>query len=237
MEQIEYIHSCYQDYQKPLYPGFGNFVAKILIKTAKILIILGTLFIMVLYGPSLWFLLIQKVNVSSVVSKTLALRNPNKSKIETIVSNGSQKDSYQPRTDSNLSLESMLIIPAIGVKTNLNEAGYDDLENALKKGVWRVPDFGTPYSRQYPTILAAHRYGYLRWSVPYRLKNSFYNLPKVKEGDTVEIVWRQRKYIYEIYASSEGKSVVDYSADLILYTCEALNSPIRVFKYARLLKV
>jgi sortase (surface protein transpeptidase) len=240
MQQDQYIHSYYQDYQdyqKPLFPGFGVFVAKILVKTAKILAVSGMLFVLVSYGPSLWFLLSQKVNISGAVSKALAFRNPNKSKIETIVSDNSQKNVYQPRTDLNLPLENMLIIPAIGVKTNLNEAGYDNLEGALKKGVWRVPDYGTPYSRDYPTILAAHRYGYLKWSVAYRLKNSFYNLPKLGEGDVVEVVWRQRKYIYEVYATSEGEEISDYSADLILYTCEALNSPIRVFKYARLLTV
>jgi sortase (surface protein transpeptidase) len=114
---------------------------------------------------------------------------------------------------------------------------YENYEEALKVGVWRVPDFGTPYERKAPVILAAHRYGYLRWSVPYRLKNSFYNLPKVKVGDTVEIIWRQRKYIYEVYAEGKGEEITDYSADLILYTCEDLTSPVRIFKYARLIRV
>ena len=85
-----------------------------------------------------------------------------------------------------------------------------DYETALKKGVWRVPNFGDPYNRERPTILAAHRFGYLAWSVKYRLANSFYNLPKLKEGDRVEINWLQRKYVYEVYATGEGEEITDY---------------------------
>jgi len=89
---------------------------------------------------------------------------------------------YQPRLDKTLPLENKLIISALGIETKINEAPAEDYEEALKIGVWRANDSGTPFDRQSPTILAAHRYGYLKWSVPYRLKNSFYNLPKLKSG-------------------------------------------------------
>jgi sortase (surface protein transpeptidase) len=104
-------------------------------------------------------------------------------------------------------------------------------------GVWRVQDYGSPYDRTNPTILVAHRFGYLKWSNQYRHENSFYNLPKLEAGDRLEIVWRQRKYIYEIYASSEGTDIADYSANLILYTCKDLTGDIKIFKYARLLEI
>ncbi|KKS80793.1 MAG: hypothetical protein UV56_C0008G0001, partial [Candidatus Woesebacteria bacterium GW2011_GWC1_43_10b] len=65
----------------------------------------------------------------------------------------------------------------------------------------------------------------------------FYSLPKLKTGDTVEIIWRQRKYLYEVYKEEEGEEITDYSADLILYTCESLSSPVRIFRYARLLEI
>jgi len=91
--------------------------------------------------------------------------------------------------------------------------------------------------RTKPTILAAHRFGYLAWSIPYRLKNSFYNLPKLKVGDLVEIDWGQRRYVYEVYAEGKGEEITDYTADLILYTCEAMNSSVRIFRYARLLRI
>ena len=99
-----------------------------------------------------------------------------------------------------------------------------------------MPDFGDPYNREKPTILAAHRFGYLAWSVKYRLANSFYNLPKLKVGDRIEVNWLKRKYMYEVYATGEGKEITDYTADLILYTCKFLESPIRLFAYARLVE-
>ncbi|HLE49636.1 MAG TPA: sortase, partial [Patescibacteria group bacterium] len=131
----------------------------------------------------------------------------------------------------------------------------------LKTGVWRVPDFGTPEDDGpsepvergadsqigpselvergadsqigLPIILAAHRFGYVTWTNSFRTLNSFYSLPKLKVGDRVEIVWNQRKYVYEIYKEETGTAITDYTADLILYTCDLWNSPTRIFKYAR----
>ncbi len=145
--------------------------------------------------------------------------------------------SYQPRLDSSLPSESRLKIPSIGVNTAIVEATYDNYNEALKKGPWRVSDFGTPADRERPTILAAHRFGYLAWSNLFRRKSSFYNLPNLKVGDTVEIDWGQRKYVYEVYKEDKGSNITDYSADLILYTCETLTSEVRIFKYGRLLQI
>jgi sortase (surface protein transpeptidase) len=204
--------------------------AQILRKLALWATLVGILIFAVLYLPSF----VYKVLGDRSNSYLLFRKNSD------FVSTSSPQvkvDDYQPRLDSTLPLENQIIIPSVGINTKINEASFETYEDALKVGVWRVPDFGTPYERKAPVILAAHRYGYLKWSVPYRLKNSFYNLPKVKVGDTVEIVWRQRKYIYEVYAEGKGEEITDYSADLILYTCESLTSPIRIFKYARLLRV
>ena len=82
-------------------------------------------------------------------------------------------------------------------------------------------------------ILAAHRWGYVYWTNSFRTLNSFYNLPKLAVGDKIEIIWNQRKYLYEIYDSGTGDKITDYSANLILYTCELWNSPTRIFKYAK----
>ena len=147
------------------------------------------------------------------------------------------QDAWQPPLDSNLPMENMLLIPTIGVESQIYVSSYEDYEEILKKGVWRAPDFGTPDKREKPTILVAHRYGYLRWSNIFRRRNSFYNLPKLEKGDTVEVVWRQRKYVYAVYGESEGEKIEDYSADLILYTCRDLTSDIRIFKYAKLLRI
>lgn len=230
--QSEYLHLYYSgDCQTgPLFPEVNYAVAKTSNAFAKICLALGISILLVLYMPSI----IMAVTPGKLDISKLLARSADK---KDVIVEKPQVDNYQPRYDSTLPLGNLLMIRSVGISTQINESPITNYEDSLEKGVWRVPDFGTPYFRKVPTILAAHRYGYLRWSVPYRLKNSFYNLPKVKEGDTVEIVWRQRKYVYEVYKTVEGEEISDYTADLILYTCESLSSPIRVFKYARLLQV
>lgn len=146
-------------------------------------------------------------------------------------------DHYQPLRDDVLPITNHISIPSIGVDSQIHEANIENYEDALKEGVWRVQDYGTPYSRQNPTILIAHRFGYLAWSNQFRRENSFYNLPKLKVGDMVEIVWHQRKYVYEVYAEGEGDKIEDFEADLILYTCKILEGDTRIFKYAKLLEI
>ena len=122
------------------------------------------------------------------------------------------------------------------MRTVIGEGGEKEYEEVLQHGPWRVPDFGTPDDRRLPMILAAHRYGYLSWSNSFRRKHSFFNLPKLKVGDQVTVTWNQRPYVYEIYGGDEGTHISDYSADLILYTCQYLESDRRIFKYARLVR-
>lgn len=148
-----------------------------------------------------------------------------------------KNDGYQPRYDPKLPVVNRIKITAIGVNSDIQEASYKNIETALKNGVWRAPDAGTPFDRSVPTIVAAHRFGYLAWSNLFRRTNSFYNLPKLKVGDTIEIDWQQRKYIYEVFAESQGDKIGNIPADLILYTCETLNGPVRIVKYARLLEI
>jgi LPXTG-site transpeptidase (sortase) family protein len=136
-----------------------------------------------------------------------------------------------PPLDKTLPTENGLIIDKIGVRGELHEG--TDYSSILKTGLWHVPDFGTPENNQQPIIIAAHRWGYLSWTNSFRTLNSFYNLPKLKVGDKVEIIWNQRKYVYEIYQEETGTKITDYGADLILYTCELWNSPTRIFKYAK----
>ncbi len=132
-----------------------------------------------------------------------------------------------------------LSIPKIGVDSVIWEGEGEGVERALRKGVWRVGDFSVP-GQQFgevgefrPVILAAHRFGYLEWTQDYRLKNSFYKLPDLKQGDVIEVVWDQHRYKYEVTKVEEGTEIADYSSDLILYTCKFLVSPIRIFVYAK----
>ena len=137
-----------------------------------------------------------------------------------------------PERDPSLPEGQYLSIPKIGVDTVIWEASSEGYEEALKKGVWRVPEFGQPGQAGKPIILAAHRFGYLEWTQAYRLKNSFYDLPKLTGGDQIAIVYNQHRYIYRVLRVTEGTKIEDYSSDLILYTCKFLVSPLRVFVYA-----
>lgn len=139
--------------------------------------------------------------------------------------------------DTSLPEGHYLSIPKIGVDTVIWEGEGDNYEKALRKGVWRVSDFAEPENPGgKPIILAAHRFGYVDWNQDYRIKNSFYNLPKLINGDMVEVVWNQRRYTYQIQRVEEGTEIADYSSDLILYTCKFLVSPVRIFVYATLTK-
>lgn len=144
---------------------------------------------------------------------------------------------YLPPQDSNLPEGEWLSIPRIGVKTEfLRTVGDEDPETALRVGVWFVPGYGEPGDLTQPMIMAAHRFGYqVWWKTDYWKYNSFYFLPDTQPGDKVEIIQDQRRYVYEIYSGEETDEISDYDADLILYTCKFLNSPIRHIRYARLL--
>ncbi|MBI3282958.1 hypothetical protein HYZ70_02675 [Candidatus Curtissbacteria bacterium] len=208
----------------------SSLLSSILQKLAISFALAGFLVLSISFAPSAWYYL--SGGRSDAASKLIVetAQKPNY-----IVP--TEPTSYEPRFDPRLSGEPKLKIASIGVDSQIQEATYDNYGQALKKGVWRVSDFGTPTARERPIILAAHRFGYLTWSIPFRLKNSFFNLPKVYPGDLVEIDWNQRKYLYEVYAESRGEAIENYPADLILYTCESLAGPARVFKYARLLEI
>ncbi len=206
-------------------------LAKMLSGAAVTASLLGVALLLVSYAPSVWFW--AKNGIGSKVSQILEQPVATSGRAFETANVGD----WQPSFDPKLPLESRIKITALGVDTQIQEATADSIEEALKKGVWRISDFGTPADRKYPTILAAHRFGYLVWTNTFRRKNSFYNLPKLKVGDTVTVIWKQRQYVYEIYAESRGGEIVDYNGDLILYTCETLNSEARIFKYGRLLKM
>lgn len=229
----------YQATSEPKTPARATFSDKLasgVASLSKVMAFLAVFVLFVAYAPSIWYQVTAGEGLNRVSSLLLETAEESDYKVERSLE-FEKKDSYEPRFDATLPEENTIRIPSIGVYGEVYEAPYEDFEVALRKGVWRAPDFSTPKDQSKPTILAAHRYGYLFWSNLYRRQNSFYNLPELKEGDVVEIYWKQRKYVYEIYASEEGEEITDYSADLILYTCENLTSPVRIFKYARLLKI
>ncbi len=140
-----------------------------------------------------------------------------------------------PEVNPNLPVGDWLVIPKIGVRSQLQATAH--YEDALDTGLWRAPEFGKPGSLELPMIVAGHRYGWKWWwQDEYWKYNSFNLLPELQVGDRVEVISEQRKWVYEIYAGEEGTEITDYDADLILYTCKYLQSPLRYFRYARLLE-
>ncbi|MBP9702684.1 sortase [Candidatus Woesebacteria bacterium] len=149
--------------------------------------------------------------------------------------------------DPSLPEGQYLTIPTIGVDTAVLEASSSAYEDALRKGVWRVPEFSTPdgvspsassgqNNGKIPIILAAHRFGYVDWTQSYREQNSFYNLPDVAVGESIVLTWNQHRYTYKVTKIEEGTEITDYSSNLILYTCKFLVSPIRIIVYADLVE-
>lgn len=144
------------------------------------------------------------------------------------------EEKYIPPQDETLPEGSWLVIPRIGVRTPLRETENPD--EALNQGIWQAPGYGEPGDTDQPMIVAGHRFGWQWWwQSDYWKYNSFYLLPQLEPGDRVEVIADQRKWVYEIYAVEEGEDISDYNADMILYTCKFLNSPVRFFKYAKLI--
>ena len=184
----------------------------------------------VLLGPKLYY---QVVPVEEVVLPTEQVASVLGGKYQ----DGAKAQAhltYRPPYDPSLPDGDWLIIDQIGVRTPLRST--QDPAQAISQGVWLAPDYGRPGDTDKPIILAAHRFGYKWWwQGDYWKKNSFYKLPQTKAGTLVKIISDHRQWEYEIYKAEEGDELTDYDADLILYTCKFLNSPVRHIRYARLI--
>lgn len=206
-----------------IYTGIGLFLWAI-----------ATILILVPSFPYLWYRMntdATEQDLENITLPTETRANPDISFTDIISKYDEEpEEDPLPEFDATLPKRNLLIIPSIGVNGNINEDL--DSQKALTKGVWRVNDYGTPEDET-AIILASHRFGYITWTNDFRTKNSFYNLPKTKTGDKIQIIWNQRQYEYEIYKAEENTAIKDYDADLILYTCRMFNSPIRIFRYAR----
>jgi len=174
-------------------------------------------------------------STATQAQETITKPSPSPTPTPTTVIPGSDPESSNinlslPDVDPSLPTENGLLIDKIGVRGEIHQG--KDVEKILKTGIWQVPDFGTPPENTRPIILAAHRWGYLEWSASFRKLNSFYNLPQLKVGDTIKVIWEQRQYEYKVYSTETGTRITDYNAKLILYTCQLWNSPVRFFVYA-----
>ena len=198
--------------------NFYTIIGIACIAVATILFVTPTL-------PYLWYRINNDATQDEVSSITTPLKTPAPPQTE-----NPPEETELPPFDPSLPNINTLAIDSIGVNGEIHEG--TDPTQALEHGFWRVNDYGTPED-PYPIIIAAHRFGYIHWSNEFRQLNSFYNLPKTTAGDKVEILWNQRRYEYKIYEAQNGTAIEDYNADLILYTCQLFNSPVRVFRYAK----
>lgn len=200
----------------------------LLLTTSLILILIPTF-------PYIWYRINPQATQQEIVMLTEEITEKETTQVEEIFKQENTKEiDPRPPLDSNLPEGYFVSIPSINVLSPISD--NPDYKEALKSGTWIVPEFGTPENRELPIILAAHRFGYQYWGREERERISFYNLPKVSPGEKVVIYWNQREYTYQIYKSEESEHITDYGADLILYTCRHFNSPIRIFRYAKLVE-
>jgi len=206
---------------------FLKTLSKIYLVFGIILIFFAFSIIAITFYPQIWY------SVSDTATETEAATIQEQL---TEIEEYEQEETKEPETtlpplDTSLPKENILRITTIGVDSEISQE--QNADKGLEEGIWIVPDFGTPEINDLPIIIAAHRFGYVYWSSDFREKSSFYNLPKLKVGDRVQIIWGQRSYEYEVYKAEDNTQITDYEADLILYTCRMYNSPVRVFRYLK----
>lgn len=212
-------------------PKFLKGILKLYSFIGYLLWFIAIIFISIPILPHIWY----RVDASATEEEVENLYIPEFStSFADINEQYSEQREYEenlPLFDNTLPTKNFIRIKSIGVDSPINEG--ENYETALETGAWIVNNYSTPDYSEYPVIIASHRFGYITWSTDFRKRISFYNLPKTDIGDTVEIIWEQREYIYEIYDIGEGNTITDYDADLILYTCKMYNSPIRIFRYLK----
>lgn len=114
-----------------------------------------------------------------------------------------------------------LIIPSIGVDIELI---YDDNQDrALSKGAWVIPGSANP-GESGQMVITGHRF---QFTPP--AKNTFYNLDKLKTGDTFIITYDGYAYKYQVTETEEVKpenynfeGAGSSTNEVVLYTCTPL---------------
>jgi LPXTG-site transpeptidase (sortase) family protein len=207
---------------------------KILIFILNIIIGLGILGLLVLPlalilpgVPEIWY----QIDSTAVDKEVTSLVADLGARPIDLASNKQYVAVKRPAFDASLPKQNRVRIPSIGVDGLVHE-GANGMQ-VLAKGIWRSYDFGTPESDTLPTIFASHRYGNPRWSKDFRDKEIFFNLDKVKVGDTVEVVWNQRLYKYEVVKVETSRQVNSLDFQVMIYTCNYWNSPDRIFVYLK----
>ena len=192
-----------------------------LFSVAKLFVVIGLVFLLLPIASTKIAEVTSASSTQSLYDMSLSLKDATKK----------EAGAKLPSFDSSLPTEPWIKIKSIGVDTQIKQLPIDRSEDALKVGAWMPINFGTPNSDG-PVIVAAHRFGYLKWTNLFRRQHSFFNFPKLKEGDQVDIIWHQRDYKYKIYKIESNTEISNYNSDLILFTCNDLVSNMRIVVYA-----
>ena len=122
--------------------------------------------------------------------------------------------------DSAKNKEHVLYIPKINVNQKIIET--DRIQN-VHENVWRFPTTSTPDAAG-NTVMLAHRYRTLGG----QSESTFYNLPKLENGDNLYVAWQGQIYIYTVddtmVVTPKDIWILDPTDEpmLTLYTCTPL---------------
>ncbi|MBP9759351.1 sortase [Candidatus Dojkabacteria bacterium] len=111
-----------------------------------------------------------------------------------------------------------LVIPSIGIDGVIYEGAS---VSTLNNGIWRRPNTSKP-DMGGNTVMSAHRFLYESGPI------TFYHLDKVKVGDKIYVLWKNKRYEYQVFNISEVlPTQVEIEANtkdpiITLYTCTPL---------------
>jgi len=182
-------------------------------------------YLVALNTPTIWY----RINPNALEDEVNSLSIQPFEKVDADVTLATKEFTLETPPDPSLPAGHLLSIPKAGINTQIYEALTE--REGLSKGVWRLSQYGTPESNDKPVILAAHRWGDISLSNEYRSQNLFLNLPSAQVGDVITITWDQRVYNYKVVFKEET-TYVSRLTNLILITCQFINSPQRIIVYA-----
>jgi LPXTG-site transpeptidase (sortase) family protein len=123
----------------------------------------------------------------------------------------------------NIPKENRLIIPKIGVNTQIIE-GKDLKVIKDKQGVWHESETSTP-EQSSNMVIAGHRWKYLPNN-----QHTFYLLPQLDIDEYIIVYWNQKEYIYQVVdkykttPNSPKTYIRTENSILTLYTCIPLET-------------
>ncbi len=140
----------------------------------------------------------------------------------TELANAAQSKSLPTNTNYN---GNRLILPSIGINTQIIDGKSIDVIGK-NQGVWRETNTVSP-EQPGNLVIAGHRFLYSALN-----GGQFYNLPEIKIGEKLYVIWNSRTYEYSVYNTQEVLpnqiDIRDYDPDapakLTLYTCFPLGS-------------